>query len=151
MAEYLEETFDKFIFRVKADYFYNREGFWASFKGSLATLGVTDFLQKSSGDVTLFVPVEPGTAVGQGDESGTIETIKAAFGIISPVSGRVAEINPELENQPYLINHDPYGAGWIYRVELSNPEGDKGLLLPASEYFEMMKQLIGAEAKKLNE
>ena len=151
MAEYLEETYDKFIFRVKEGYFYNREGFWASFEGCFATLGVSDFLQKSSGDVTFFVPIEPGIAVKQGKEIGTIETIKAAFGIISPVNGRVAEINPVLESQPYLINHDPYSAGWIYRIELLNPESDKSSLLPAAEYFDLMKQLIGLEAKKQNE
>ncbi len=151
MAEYLEATFDKFIFRVKDGYLYNREGFWASFQGSWATVGVTDFLQKSSGDITFLKTVEPGNTVKQGGEIGTIETIKAAFGIISPVSGRVAEVNLQLEDQPHLINQDPYNAGWICRIELSDPEGDKKLLLPAAQYFELMKQMIAQEAKKLNE
>ena len=151
MPEYLEATFDKFIFRVKDGYLYNREGFWASFQGSWAAVGVTDFLQKSSGDITFLNTVEPGSTVKQSDEIGTIETIKAAFGIISPVSGRVTEVNLQLEDKPHLINLDPYNSGWVYRIELSDPEGDKSSLLSTPEYFELMGQLIAQEAKKLNE
>jgi glycine cleavage system H protein len=93
--------------------------------------------------------VEPGTVVQRGDEIGKIETIKATFGIISPVSGKIVEVNPEMEASPYLINHDPYGAGWIYRIELSDPQGDKAQLMEAQEYFELMKGKVAEEAKKL--
>jgi glycine cleavage system H lipoate-binding protein len=134
MGEFLETTYEKFIFKVKVGYLYSQEEFWANFQDGEATLGLT---------------VEPGTLVKRGDEIGKIETIKATFGIISPVSGKVAEINPEMDASPYLINHDPYGAGWIYRIELSDPEGDKAQLMEAKEYFEMMKNKIAQEAKKL--
>ena len=149
MGEFLEATYEKFIFKVKMGYLYSREEFWANFQNGAATVGLTDFLQKAKGDVAFLETVEPGTEVKQGQEIGKIETIKATFGIISPVSGKVAEVNPEMDASPYLINHDPYGGGWIYRIELSNPEADKGQLLQASAYFENMKDKIAQEAKKL--
>ena len=149
MAEFLEHHYEKFIFRVKAGYFYSQDEFWADIQGKAATVGLTDFLQKAKGDVAFLETVEPGTMVKRGDEIGKIETIKATFGIISPVSGKVAEVNPEMEASPYLINQDPYGAGWIYRIELSDPEGDKAQLMDANEYFQAMKDKIAREAKKL--
>jgi glycine cleavage system H protein len=151
MAEFLEATYDKFVFKVKADYFYNREDFWADVQGNKATVGVSDFLQKSKGDVAILETVEPGTEVRQGQEIGKIETIKATFGIISPVSGKVVEVNSELENSAYLINEDPYGAGWLYKIELTSLQQDQQGLLQANAYFELMKEKltqIAAEMKK---
>jgi len=149
MGEFLETTYEKFIFKVKMGYLYSQEEFWANFQDGAATVGLTDFMQKAKGDVAFLETVEQGIEVKQGQEIGKIETIKATFGIISPVSGKVAEVNPEMDASPYLINHDPYGGGWIYRIELSNPEADKGQLLQASAYFENMKDKIAQEAKKL--
>ncbi|HZK13660.1 MAG TPA: hypothetical protein VFC55_04030, partial [Desulfobaccales bacterium] len=71
------------------------------------------------------------------------------FSMLSPVSGKVMEVNPEMDASPYLINHDPYGAGWIYRIELTDPEGDKSSLHQAPDYFEYMKDKVAQEAKKL--
>lgn len=149
MTEFLETVYDKFIFRVKDSYLYHREDFWAFIQASVATIGVTDFLQKARGDVAFLETVESGTEVKQGSEIGKIETIKATFGIVAPVSGKVVEVNPEMEASPYLINQDPYGTGWIYRIELTNLESDKAALLQAGEYFELMKQKIAQEARKL--
>jgi glycine cleavage system H protein len=149
MAEFLEHTYEKFIFKVKEGYLYSQDEFWANFRSGAATVGLTDFLQKAKGDVAFLETVEPGLEVKRGDEIGKIETIKATFGIISPVTGKIAAVNPEMEASPYLINHDPYGAGWIYRIELKDPEGDKAQLMDAKEYFEIMKNKIAQEAKKL--
>lgn len=151
MAEFLEATYDKFVFKVKTDYSYNREDFWADVQGNKATIGVSDFLHKSKGDVAILETVEPGTEVRQGQEIGKIETIKATFGIISPVSGKVVEVNSELENSAYLINEDPYGAGWLYKIELTSLQQDQQGLLQANAYFELMKEKltqIAAEMKK---
>ncbi len=149
MGDFLETTFEKFIFKVKVGYLYSKEEFWANFQDGAATVGLTDFLQKAKGDVAFLETVEPGTKVKQGQEIGKIETIKATLSIITPVSGKVAEVNPEMDASPYLINHDPYGAGWIYRIELSDSEGDKAQLMDAKKYFEAMKDKIAREAKKL--
>lgn len=148
MDEFLETTHDKFVFQVKVDYLYSRDDFWASVEGNVALIGVSDFLQKTKGDVAFLETVETGTEMKQGQELGKIETIKATFGILSPVSGKVVEVNPELEASSYLINEDPYGAGWIYKIELADFEGDKKELLQAEAYMELMKEKIAEEMTK---
>jgi glycine cleavage system H protein len=149
ISEFLEYTYEKFIFKVKVGYLYSQDEFWANFENGTVTVGLTDFLQKAKGDVAFLETVEPGVEVKQGQEIGKIETIKATFAIISPVSGKVMEVNPELEASPFLINEDPYGAGWIYRIELHDPEGDKAQLMGAEKYYELMKSKVAEEAKKL--
>jgi len=146
MAEFLETTFDKFIFTVKVGYLYTEDDYWVDIRGAVATVGVTDYLQKSNGDVAFAEPVKPGKEVKKGDELGEIETIKVTLNLVSPVSGRVSEINQELETHPEFINSDPYGAGWICRIELTDPEGTKGGLLQAEAYMEIMKVKIKREA-----
>jgi len=148
MAGFLEAAFGKFIFKVKEGCLYSREDFWADITGRVATVGLTDYLQKTEGDVAFLETVEPGTAVRRGQEIGKVETIKATFGIISPVSGRVVEVNPEMDAAPHLINQDPYGEGWIYRVELSEPEADRAALLPAGDYLALMREKLAREAKR---
>jgi len=149
MAEFLETTFEKFIFRVKVGYLYSNEDFWVDVRGPVATVGLTDFLQKSKGDVAFLETVEPGAMVKRGQELGKIETIKATFGIVAPVAGKLVEVNHELEGSPHLINSDPYGAGWIYKIQLADDEGDRVGLLQAESYMSVMKQKIEREAKKL--
>lgn len=151
MAEFLEATYDKFVFKAKTGYLYSREDFWADVQGNKATVGVSDFLQKSKGDVAILETVEPGTEAHQGQAIGKIETIKATFDIVSPVSGKVVEVNSGLGNSAYLINEDPYGAGWLYKIELTSPQQDQKELLDANAYFELMKEKvaqIGSEMKK---
>jgi glycine cleavage system H protein len=147
MAEFLETTYDKFVFKVKNGFFYSRQDFWADVRGNKVSIGVTDFLQKAKGDVAFLEMVEAGTRVKQGEEAGKIETIKATFGITSPVSGTIVDINEELDAGSYLINEDPYGKGWIYKVEVTDIEGDKKNLLTTEEYFELMKGKIAEEMK----
>jgi len=149
MAEFLETTYKKFIFKVKVGYLYSKEDFWADIKGKVATIGVADFLQKSKGDVAFLETVEAGTPVTKGQELGKIESIKATFGIISPVSGKVIKVNSELDASPHLINCDPYGAGWIYEIELVDPEGNSRELFDAESYMKLMNEKIEKEAKKL--
>ena len=145
MAEFLETTFDKFIFKVKTGYLYTDDDYWVDILGSVATVGVTDYLQKSNGDVAFVEPVAPGKEVKKGDELGEIETIKVTLNLISPVNGRVIEVNPQLEASPELINNDPYGAGWICRIELADPEEAKTGLLRAEAYMELLKGRLKAE------
>jgi glycine cleavage system H protein len=147
MGEFLETTHDKFIFKVKTGYLYSKEDLWVRIDDGTATVGVTDFLQKSQGDVTFLDIIESGTMVKRGQELGKIETIKAIYDIISPVSGKITRVNSEVDANSYLINQDPYGAGWICRIELSDWEGDRKELLQDSDYFEIMRKMIAKEAK----
>ena len=138
MAEFIETTFDKFIFKIKTGYLYTNDDYWVDITGSVATVGVTDYLQKSSGDVAFVEPVAVGKSVKKGEELGELETIKVTLNLISPVTGKVIEVNQQLEAHPELINSDPYGAGWICRIELADPEGAKDGLLRAEAYMELM-------------
>jgi glycine cleavage system H protein len=145
MAEFLETTFDKFKFTVKTGYLYTEDDYWVDILGSVATVGVTDYLQKSNGDVAFVEPVAPGKEVKKGDELGEIETIKVTLNLISPVTGKVIEVNRELEAHPELINSDPYGTGWICRIELAGVEGAKDGFLQAEAYMELIKGRLKAE------
>ena len=149
MDGFLETTYDKFIFRVKTDCLYTRDDFWARVEGKLATVGIADFRQKTNGDVTALETAAPRAEAKQGQELGIIETIKATVGILSPVTGKVVQVNPRLAANPFLINDDPYSSGWIYRIEMTDPEGDRAGLLDAAAYFDLMKEKIAREAKKL--
>ena len=100
MPEFLQTTVDKFIFKVAADRFYNAEGVWALPEGTLVRIGLSDFLQQRSGDVA-FAEVKPaGTQLAVGDEVAVIETIKVNIALSSPVSGRIVEVNPQMELAP---------------------------------------------------
>ncbi len=147
MGEFLETTYDKFVFKVRTGYFYSQDDFWADVDGDSALIGVSDFLQKAKGDVAFLETAEVGTEVKQGGEIGKIETIKATFGILSPVSGKVIEVNPEMESNSYLINEDCYGAGWIYKIQLADFDNDRANLLAADKYLDLMQGKIAEEMK----
>jgi glycine cleavage system H protein len=148
MAEFLETTVDKFIFRVATDRYYNKEGVWARVEGERVRIGLSDFTQQHSGDVA-FAEVRPeGTELSFGDEVADIETIKVDITFTSPVSGTVIEINPAMEDAPEAINQDPYGEGWLAVIEASDWEADRSRLLDAEAYFDLMKVEAEEEIKK---
>ena len=150
MSEVLETTVDKFTFRVPTDRFYTDAGLWVLREGgeSFARIGLSDFLQQTSGDVT-FADVHPeGTILADGDVFAVVETIKASIELNSPVAGTIVEINPAMATAPEAINQDPYGVGWLVRVELSSPETARVHLLDPPAYFALMKREAEEEAKK---
>lgn len=148
MPDYLETSVDKFIFRVATDRRYSPEGVWALAEGERTRIGVTDFLQQSSGDVA-FAQVRPeGTVLGAGDEVAEIETIKVNLGVPSPVGGTVAEVNPALQLSAELINQDPYGEGWLVVIDTHERPRDLDALLDPEAYLELMKGQAEREARK---
>ena len=148
MSAMLEVTVDKFIFRVAADRYYNEEGVWARLEDGQVRIGLSDFLQQRSGDVA-FAEVKPeGTELDFGDEVAVIETIKVDIGLSSPVSGRVIEVNPAMEDSPEAINQDPYGEGWLALIEPADWAADLPKLLNAEAYFACMKTEAENEVKK---
>lgn len=147
-AEFLEVTYDKFLFKVKLDYLYDPEESWAKEDGDLITVGVTDFFQKTAGDVAFIELPEIGTAVNRGDEVGVIETIKVTVSPISPVSGLIKEVNSGLGDNPQWVNNDPYGEGWLFKVVPKNWEADRKELLDEQTYFFRMEGKIKEEMAK---
>lgn len=147
MTETFEVIVDKFTFKVAGDCYYNGEGVWAKEEGGLVCIGLSDFLQQRSGDVA-FAEVKPvGEAIAFGEEVAVIETIKVNISIASPISGKIARVNPEMETAPEAINQDPYGAGWLAVLEPENWEVDRARLLDAPTYFAKMKAEAEEAAK----
>lgn len=145
---FLQTTVDKFTFHVDPTCYYNSDGVWARVEGNRAKLGISDFVQQRSGDIA-FVDVKPeGTSLMYGDEFCSIETIKVDVALISPVTGKIIQINPAMESTPEVINQDPFGEGWICEVEVNNWETDQKQLLDANAYFIKMKQDAEEEVKQ---
>ena len=110
---------------------YAKSHEWVRVEGDIATVGITDHAQKALGDITYAECPQVDDSVEAGKECGSIESVKAASDIFSPVSGTVTEVNGELEDAPETVKGDPYGAGWLFKVKLSAPvEG----LLDADAY-----------------
>ena len=146
--DFMEVTYDKFTFRVRRDYWYHPGECWAKEKDGIITVGVTDFLQKTVGDVAFLELPGAGTELSREGEAGTMETIKATVALISPVSGKIQEVNPLLEENPQLINTDPYGEGWVFRVNPNDWGADRKVLWDAQTYFPKMEAKIKAEMAK---
>jgi glycine cleavage system H protein len=149
MADYLETTVDKFIFRVATDRFYSNEGLWVKLENKLVRIGLSDFTQQRNGDVAFAEVKDVGTEVSPTDEIAVIETIKVDISFSSPVSGKVVAVNPSLEDTPEVINQDPYDEGWLAEIEVSDWESEKVNLVDPQSYFEKMKIEAEDEAKKL--
>jgi glycine cleavage system H protein len=148
MPDFLELTVDKFVFRVATDRSYNKEGVWAKAEGDRVRIGLSDFLQQRSGDVA-FAEVKPEeTVLAFGDEIANIETIKVDIDLPSPVSGKVMEVNPAMEDAPEAINQDPYEAGWLALIQASDWGAERLKLLDPEAYFEHMKREAEEEINK---
>ena len=112
---------------------YTKEHEWIKVDGDTATIGITDFAQSELGDI-VYVDVDPDMdEVVKGESFGTLEAVKTVSDLFSPCSGKLLEINSKLEDEPELINTDPYGEGWIIKVNLSNPD-DLNDLISGEEY-----------------
>lgn len=101
---------------------------WVSVEDGVATVGITDFAQKALGDVVFVEMPETGDSVSQGDETGVVESVKAASEIYAPVSGEIVETNEELEDNPALVNDDPENGAWFFKVKLSDESELDGLM-----------------------
>lgn len=115
---------------------YTETDEWVRVKGNVAFVGLTDFAQDQLSDLVYFESlVEIGDMVEAEGNLATVESVKSAGDVLSPVSGEIIEINGDLEDEPEIINTDPYGNGWMFKIEMSDPTEVEGLLT-ADEYKE---------------
>jgi glycine cleavage system H protein len=115
-----------------ADRRYTKTHEWVTVDGKTATVGITDFAQAQLGDVVFLELPNTGRKVAAQEGFGVIESVKAASDLYAPVEGRIIEVNDKLSSKPELVNSDPYGEGWILKIELT---GDlPGDLLDEAEY-----------------
>ena len=107
---------------------YSKEHEWARIEGNIATIGVTHFAQDQLGDVVYVDLPTKGAEVKQYGKMGEIESVKSVSDLFSPVGGRVVEVNTAVTSNPETVNDEPYGAGWLIKVEMSDPSQLDGLL-----------------------
>ena len=113
---------------IPQDLRYSREHEWVRLNGSVARIGITDYAQDALGDVVYVEVPAVGTAVTAHSSISEIESTKSVSEVYCPVSGTVVAVNADLEATPEALNTDPYGAGWIFRIELSDPAELDGLM-----------------------
>ena len=119
---------------------YTAEHEWVRLDGATASVGITDHAQRALGDVVYVSLPTVGATVTAGEPCGEVESTKSVSDIYSPVDGEVTEINEEIDEDPALVNADPYGAGWLFRVALASGGELPAGMLSADDYLELTKE-----------
>ena len=107
---------------------YSNDHEWVRVEGNIAVVGITDFAQSQLGDIVFLDITTEGETLAAGEEFGSIEAVKTVAPALMPVGGKVIEVNPNLEAAPETVNSDPYGEGWLIKVEMSDPAEVEALL-----------------------
>ncbi|MEJ2383500.1 MAG: glycine cleavage system protein GcvH [Xanthomonadales bacterium] len=124
---------------VPTDLLYRDSHEWVRDEGDgTVVVGISDHAQAQLGDMVFIELPEVGASFGQGDACAVVESVKAASDAYAPVTGEVTEVNDSLEDQPELVNNDPYGDGWLFRMKLDDPEELDGLL-SAEDYEDQLE------------
>jgi len=118
---------------------YTEEHEWVKLDGNIATVGITDFAQSELGDIVYLEIDTLDAEINSNEVLGTVEAVKTVSDLFMPVNGKVVDVNSSLEDNPEAVNDDPYGEGWIIKIEVSNPS-DIDALMNSEEY----KNLIGS-------
>lgn len=118
---------------IPSNLYYTKEHEWIRVEGNVAFVGITDYAQSELGEI-VFVDINTeGETLAQGDVFGSVEAVKTVSDLNMPVSGEVLEINEEINDQPELVNNDPYGEGWMIKISVTNTD-DLNNLLDAAGY-----------------
>jgi len=112
--------------------YFTEEHEWIDVEGDTATVGITDYAQAQLGDIVFVEIPSPGTDVAKGKEAAVVESVKAPSDIYSPVSGKVAEANAAIEDDPAMVNEDAEGTGWFFKVTIADAGELDGLMDEAS-------------------
>ena len=122
------------------DLLYSKEHEWAKFEGDVATVGITEYAQESLGDIVYVETPKVGSKIEQFANAGVVESVKAVSDIFSPVGGEVLEINNAIESDPGVVNREPYGGGWLFKIRVSETDAQKGRLLSVQAYESLVPQ-----------
>ncbi len=118
---------------------YSKEHEWVLVEDNVATVGITDYAQDQLGDIVFVELPAVGDKVSKEDAFGVVESVKAVSDIYAPVSGKVLEVNDDLPDNPEMVNEDPYGDGWMIKIEMNDPEELQDLMT-AAEYEEYVAE-----------
>ena len=122
---------------IPANLKYSNDHEWVRVEGNEAFVGITDFAQGQLGDIVFVDVPTVGESLGQNEVFGSIEAVKTVSDAFLPVSGEILEFNEALENDPALVNKDPYGEGWVIKVNMANP-AEVDTLLSADDYAKLV-------------
>ncbi len=125
---------------VRSELMYTEEHEWLSIDGDIVTLGITDFAQNALTDIVYVELPEVGTIVESGEAVGSIESVKAVSELYSPVSGEVIKVNRALEEEPELVNTEPYDEGWIVKLQVDPGEIAQAGLLDEEAYLKLTEK-----------
>ena len=117
--------------------FYTKDHEWVKLEGNIATIGITEFAQGELGDIVYVDINTVGKSLGAEDVFGTVEAVKTVSDLFLPVAGKVLEVNPALDAAPELVNSDPYGEGWMVKMEVESTEAVEALM-SAAAYGELV-------------
>ena len=127
---------------VVEHYLYTKEHEWISIEDSVAVVGISEYAQSALGDITFVELPQVDSEVEQFEQFVSVESVKAASDIFAPMSGKVIEVNTELQSDPGLINRSCYDKGWIAKIQLSDLD-ERGNLMTAQEYNKFLEGLDG--------
>ncbi|HEG7231732.1 TPA: glycine cleavage system protein GcvH [Staphylococcus aureus] len=116
---------------------YSKEHEWVKVEGNVATIGITEYAQSELGDIVFVELPETDDEINEGDTFGSVESVKTVSELYAPISGKVVEVNEELEDSPEFVNESPYEKTWMVKVEISD-ESQLEALLTAEKYSEMI-------------
>ena len=119
---------------IKEELRYRKDHEWIKVEEDLAIVGITDYAQNSLHEITFVEISEVGTVLEANGECGLVESMKASSDIFTPVAGEIVEVNGELEDAPEIVNEDPYGKGWMFKIKPSNLDTDLAELMDAAGY-----------------
>jgi glycine cleavage system H protein len=118
---------------------YSEDHEWVKIDGDVATIGITDYAQNALGDIVYVELPRVGATMSQFKPIGVVESVKAVSDIITPIGGEVLEVNPAIDADPALVNRDPFGAGWLYKLKVTD-DSERGNLLTPEAYDELIAQ-----------
>jgi glycine cleavage system H protein len=122
---------------VPANLMYTKDHEWIKVEGNIGTIGITDFAQSELGDI-VYIDINPDLPeIVSGEAFGTIEAVKTVSDMYAPVDGKVIELNKSLNDNPQVVNSDPYGGGWIVKIELKNAAQLDNLLTPEAYQIQL--------------
>lgn len=128
---------------IPSDLRYSKTDEWVRVEGDIATIGITDYAQSELGDIVYVELPEPGRVLQAEEMFGTVESVKAVADLYAPVAGEVVETNPAVTERYELLNEDPYGEGWLIKVQLADPSEVDGLLT-AEQYVAHIEERLKA-------
>jgi glycine cleavage system H protein len=119
---------------------YSKDHEWVKLDGDVATVGITEYAQNSLGDIVYVELPRVGAELTQFNSIGVVESVKAVSDIFTPVGGEVTEVNPAIEADPALVNRDPFGEGWFYRIKVSDPGALGQTLMTPDQYEQLISE-----------